>query len=69
MGTVSTVSDDGMTADVTTVGPLGTATVTVSADADLGDGVTSLTGTLEVEVIASQAADLNVSVGTPTERA
>jgi hypothetical protein len=68
---VITVSptEDGLTADVVTTGTLGTATVTVTADADLGEGVTSLTGTLEVEVIASQAADLNVSVGTPTERA
>ena len=63
-----TPAEDGMSADVITVGPLGTAQVTVTADADLGDGVTSLTGTLDVEVIASEASSLNVSVGTPTDR-
>lgn len=40
----------------------------MSADADLGEGVTTVTGTLDVEVIASEAASLNVSVGTPTDR-
>lgn len=59
---------DGLSADVVTVGPLGKATVTVTADADLGEGKTSVTGTLDVEIIASEASSLNVSVGTPTDR-
>lgn len=66
--TVAAVSDDGLTADAVTVGPLGTATVTVTADADLGEGVTSLTDTVEITVVASEASALNVSAGTPTER-
>jgi hypothetical protein len=66
--TVAAVSDDGLMADAVTVGPLGTATVTVTADADLGDGVTTLSDTVDITVVASQASALNVAVGTPTER-
>ncbi len=59
------VADDGMSALVTTVGPLGDAQVNVSADADLGEGVTTLTGLLDISVIASEAVSLGISAGTP----
>lgn len=49
-------------------GPLGTANVTVKADADLGDGVTEIIGTLEVKIVAGQAVTVEIVPGTPTEQ-
>ncbi len=59
-------SQDGLSADVIAVGPLGNAQVQVSADADLGEGVATIPGTLDVTVTASQAVSLTISAGTPT---
>lgn len=59
---------DGLTALVTATGKLGDAQINVSADADLGSGVTSLTGTLDVSVVAGQAATLGVTAGVPAEQ-
>ena len=60
--TVVPDATDPMKAVFTAVGPLGTAQVQVSADADLGAGVTTINGTADVEVIASQAVALNVNL-------
>lgn len=54
---------DGLSAVATAVGPLGTAQVTVSADAQIGDGVTTITGVLDVNVVASQATALGITAG------
>ena len=62
------VSEDGLGAEVVSTGKLGTAQVSVVADADLGDGVTELTGTLDVEVKASAAVTLGLAVGTPEDK-
>lgn len=62
-----TVADDG-TASVAAVGPLGTAQVTVSADADLGEGVTTIFGTLDIDVIAGAAVTANIAAGAPEEQ-
>ena len=59
------VADDGLSADVITAGPLGPCQVKVTADADLGAGVRSISGVLDVEVIAAEAASLGVVAGTP----
>lgn len=59
------VAEGGMSAVITANGPLGTGQVTVSADADLGEGVTTLSGLLDVEVIAGQAVSLGIAAGTP----
>lgn len=59
------VSEDGMTATITAKGPLGTSQVSVTADADLGDGVRALTGTDDVEVVAAEAATIGIEFGTP----
>jgi hypothetical protein len=56
---------DGMLAVITSQGPLGTCQVNVSADADLGAGVTTITGVLDVTVVASQATTVNIATGTP----
>lgn len=60
-----TPADDGMSAVATTVGPLGTSQVAVTADADLGAGITPVTGTLDIQVIASQAVAASIATGTP----
>lgn len=47
---------------------IGTAQVSVGADAQLGDGVTALTGLLNVEVVAGAAVSLGIAAGAPTEQ-
>jgi hypothetical protein len=64
------VTDNGDgTAKVKAVGPVGTAQVQVSADADLGEGVKTVTGVADVEVVAGEAAVINISFGAPTTQA
>lgn len=58
-----TPSPDGMSCDVVAVGIPGTAKVQVSADADLGAGVESLVGTLDVSVIAAPATAITLTPG------
>lgn len=43
-------------------GSLGTANVGASADADLGEGVKTLTDSMEIEVIEDEATKLNMSL-------
>jgi len=63
-----TAASDGMSAVVVGVAP-GTARVVVTADADLGSGVTDLTGTLDFNVTGGSAVTLNITAGTPTDQA
>jgi hypothetical protein len=63
------IGSDGMVALVKAVGTLGTAQVRVTADADLGEGVTPLVGVLDVEVLAAQAVAVSIAAGTPEEQA
>lgn len=56
---------DGLSAEVVAVGPLGTSQVSVTADADLGEGVKALVGTLDVQVVASEAASIVINAGVP----
>jgi len=58
-------SDDGLSCVATAVGPLGTAQVLVTADADLGTGVRALTGLLDIDIIASEALNVVIVPGTP----
>jgi hypothetical protein len=60
-----TAAADGMSALVVTTGTLGNAQVSVQADADLGTGVRTISGTLDVEVHAAEAVAANLSAGTP----
>lgn len=55
----ATAAGDGMSAQIDTVAP-GTARITVSADADLGAGIVSITGVSE---------DINVSLAPPGQAA
>ena len=59
---------DGLSATVTAVGPLGTGTISVTGDADLGAGVTEIAGTLDVTVVAGAAVTVSIEPGTPTEQ-
>lgn len=60
---------DGMSATISAVGPLGTAQVIVSADARLGPDTKTITGTLDVEVTASEAATIEITPGEVTPQA
>lgn len=73
--TVTFVSSDSAVVVVTpdAVNPLaalviakapGVARITVTADADMGDGVTDISGTLDVSVSGGQAVSLAINVGT-----
>lgn len=55
-------SEDGLSAVFTAVGPVGNAQLTVTADADMGEGVTNITGTLDVQVIAGDAVAFQINV-------
>lgn len=59
---------DGLSCQVTPLGPLGTAVVTVTGDADLGAGVTNITGSIDVIVEAGQAVSFLVTAGEPTNQ-
>lgn len=61
------VAEDGMSAMVVPVGPLGLVKVQVKADADLGEGVKELLGEMDVEMIAGEAVSLVVSAGEPVD--
>lgn len=60
LGTL-TVAADGMSATLQPVGPVGTFKVQVSADADLGAGVTALLGELDIELVPGDAVNLTIS--------
>ena len=63
-----TAAEDGMSASVEAVGPVGTAQVVVKADADLGEGVKEISGVLDVEVLASEAVAASLSAGPATDK-
>ncbi len=63
-----TASDDGLTAVVDTLGPLGVSQVNVSVDADLGEGVTTISGVLDITVVAGQAVSLNIGADAPEQK-
>lgn len=63
-----TVAEDGFSAVVETTGKLGVAQVSVTADADMGEGVKAVSGVLDIEVKASEAVTLDISAGVPTDK-
>jgi len=62
------VSADGLSVVVSTTGKLGSFQVNVSADADMGTGVKPIAGTLDVQVIASEATSVGIVAGVPTDK-
>lgn len=67
--TIVAVTDNGDgTATFEAVGPLGTAQITANASAqNAGGGTDPLVGTLDIQVVASEAVSLTISPGAPTE--
>ncbi len=68
--TVATVTQDAvdpLKAAISAQAP-GVAQITCTADADLGDGVTSITANLDLSVIGGQATGFVITPGTPTEQ-
>ena len=61
-----TAAADGMSADIATVGPLGTAQVTVTSPVTAGGP--ALTGTLDLSIVAGAAAVINVVAGAPVAK-
>lgn len=48
-------AENGMSCDILPLGPLGSGQITVTADADLGDGVKSLVTLGQIETVAGEA--------------
>ena len=61
-------SADGLSCTVLAVGPLGIGTVTMKADAQMGEGESPIVGTLQVEVTGGQAVTVKITAGTPEEQ-
>lgn len=62
------VSEDGLTCVASAVGPLGTGLVSMTADADLGEGVTPIAGTFELTVTAGEATTVEITAGEVSEQ-
>lgn len=60
-------SEDGMSA-VVKAGVPGDTTISVTADADLGDGVTEIAGVGEIKVVPSAASTVELVAGEVTEQ-
>jgi hypothetical protein len=60
-------SADGLTCVATTTGAVGTTQITITADADLGEGIKTISGLVDVEVVSGMAAGLNIVAGTPED--
>ena len=64
--TVTAGTDDGMSATMVAVGPVGTAQISARGDADRGDGVREIVGTLDVEVIGGEAMVITIGPASTT---
>lgn len=59
------VAEDGMSVVVVPTGKIAKFDLQVKADADLGDGVKELLGTLEIETLSGEAVSMSLTAGTP----
>lgn len=68
--TIATVvqGTDDSSATIRATGVVGGCTVSVTADADLGEGVSPIVGVLQVNVSAGSAVTVDISVGSPTKQ-
>lgn len=62
------VAPDGMSAVVSATGTPGSGQISVQADADLGEGVTTITGVLEVEVQPGEAVNVVLNTSPVRDR-
>ncbi len=67
-GVVTVTDNTNNSATASAVGTPGVATITYTADADLGEGVQEVVGTVDIEVVAGDASVFNIVPGTPTEQ-
>jgi hypothetical protein len=63
-----TPASDGNSCEVEALGPLGTGQVSVTADADLGDGVRTVSGVVTIEVVGSEAVVAAINVMNPQRK-
>jgi hypothetical protein len=61
------VAEDGLSA-VFSAGLPGTCQASVTADADLGEGVVTIAGVIDFEVVAGQAVAVTITAGAPEEQ-
>lgn len=61
------VDASGMSAEFTPAGTVGTLQVQVSADADLGEGVKTILGSLDLELLSGEAVTVAIAAGTPSD--
>lgn len=61
-------SADGFSCLIRAVGPLGDGLVTLTADADVGEGTTPVVGTLQVTITAGAATVITLQPGTAEEQ-
>lgn len=61
------VAEDGMSAKLAPKGTIGSLTVQVSADADLGEGVKAIIGELPVNLLPGEASVIAISAGEPVD--
>lgn len=59
---------DGKSCKVSSVGPLGSAKVSLTADADLGEGVKEIAGTFDFDIVASAAVTVELKADSPQEQ-
>lgn len=62
------VSEDGMTATFTATGVAGTTQVSMDADADLGEGVRTITAIDSIQVVPGEAVVAGFAFGDATEQ-
>lgn len=63
------ISADGLTATFKALGPVGNCQVSATADADLGEGMKSISGTADIQVESGAAVAMNLVAGAPREQA
>lgn len=61
-------AEDGMSATVFSGAANVNSKVSVSADADLGEGVSTIEDVLDVAVVAASASALGINAGTPEQK-
>lgn len=62
-------SADGLSCLVVPTGPTGSLTVQCAADVDLGSGVTTILGSLDLVLVSAEATQVDISAGTPVDQA
>lgn len=62
LGSLS-VSEDGMSAELQPAGQMGSCKVQVSADADLGEGVKTILGELDIDLLPGDAEVVQIAAG------